>query len=116
MQAFDASIKPCRIAARKIASGRADVGHEERVSNKNAQPLYAVSHIGRRMAGHMQGSGLHVADPEGLAIREQVIELRPVCPEIFFQIEDALEYFLYSSDVLAYGQPSPQCVLDIGGR
>src|SRR5450830_1151311 len=53
-----------RIAARKVAAGGADVGHEQGVAYQDQLIVDQVGHVRRGVAGNVQGLGLQTADME----------------------------------------------------
>ena len=50
------------------------------------------------MARHRDHLRLQRADREGVAIGEQLIELRPIDREVFAQVEDRAKRFLHAAD------------------
>ena len=79
---------------------------------KAASPT--VGHVGRRVAGHVDGGGLQRANAEGLAVGEQAAELRAVQREARLQVEDALEHALHGADGAADGDDAAQLLLQVG--
>ncbi len=101
-----------RVAAREIAASRADVRHEQRIADKD-RISNLVSHVGGCMSWHMNRPAGQAADGKRRSVVEQVVELRPVEPELRFQIEEFLEHPLYTANVLAYCYLATQAALQV---
>ena len=101
-----------RVAAREIGTGRAVVGHEQRVADEH-RVLDLVGDVGRRMAGRVEHLRLELADVEALAVLEQVIEVAAVGLQIG-GVEDRPENALHILDVLADADLGAGLGLDIG--
>ncbi len=102
-QALDGFIELAGAAARKVATGSTDIGQKQGVTHKYAQPLNVIGHIGRCVAGYVQGLYLKDTDLELLLILEQRIEGCAVGLDFGLYIEDATERGLHLLDVLADG-------------
>ena len=67
------------------------------------------------MPRRMQHLGFQIADPECLAVLEQMVELLAIGMEGFLRVEDRLEDLLHVADVLADGGAAADLRLEIRG-
>lgn len=107
----DRAIHGMRVAAREVAAGSAVVGHEQGIADEGGV-ADQVGHAGRGMAGGVDGPGLDVADPERLAVVEQVVELAAVGGELRLGVEQLAEGVLHHGDVVADGQGAAELLLE----
>jgi len=73
-----------------------------------------MHHTGGRVAGRMDDKHLHIADPVGIALREQGVELRSVALKLCALVEYLAEDVLHDQDVAADADLAAQFLLDIG--
>lgn len=78
------------VAAGEVAAGSAVVGHEQGVADEGCV-ADQVSHAGRGVTRGVDSAGLDVADPEGFAVVEQVVELAAVGGEFRLGVEQLAE-------------------------
>ena len=86
-QAADRAVELARVAAGEVGARRAVVGHEEGVADEHR----VADHVGQ--VGRACGRDVHhdrsiVAEPEALAVLEQLVELRAVARELRAVVED----------------------------
>ena len=103
----DRPIELAGIAAGKIAARGAVIRHEQRVADKGGI-ADDVGHAGRCMARRVDGSCLDAAQPEGLAILEQMLELATIAGEAGLRVEQIAEGLLHLGDGRADRQPAAQ--------
>ncbi len=68
------------------------------------------------MAGRQHGERRHRADPVGVAILEQAVELAAVALELGALVEDLAEHLLHDLDVLADAELAAELPLNVGRR
>ena len=106
----DRLIELGRIAAGKVSPGRAIVRHEQRIADEHGI-AHLVNNAGRRVPRGVQHLDGQFAELEGLAIREQVIELGPGAGYVR-RIEHTREDLLDLANVRADPHPRPGAGLD----
>jgi len=111
-QALDGVVQLRGIPARKVGARRAHVGQEQGVADED-RILDLVGHVGRRVAGHVQGRDRQATDLEALAVGQQAVELAAVGQEAALEVEDAAEHLLHRADVRADGDLPAQVVADV---
>lgn len=109
------AIEGRRIAAREIGAGRSVIGHEKRVAHKSRITDH-IRDAGGRMAGCVHHTPFERTDVEYLAIREKMIELGAILPEIGLGIENLGEDPLHFRDMCADGDPAAQLLFQIRRR
>ena len=61
----------------------------------------------------MEGNAFQLADLEGLAVLEQLVELRSVAFEVGARIEELAEYLLHANDAASYSKLTAEPFLQI---
>ena len=104
-----------RVPAREIRPRGAEVGHEDRIPDKR-RITDDEGHVRGRVAGNVKRDTFQLAEAEGFAIVEQLVELRPVTLEIGPGIEQLAEHFLHANDLAPDGELAAELGLQIGRR
>jgi hypothetical protein len=110
---LDRVVERAGIAAGEIGTGRAAIGHEQRVADEG-RVAHHMGHAGRRVAGRVDREGAHAADHVGVAILEQRVELAAVALELGAFVEDLAEGVLHHGDVAADADLAAELLLDVG--
>lgn len=98
-QPFDRAIHLYGVPAGEIASGSADIRHEQRIADEDLCISNSIGDVRRRMARHVQNLHRYAADVEDLIRFEQRVELRAIQQEVGLEIVDIPKRALHDGDL-----------------
>jgi hypothetical protein len=102
----------CASPAREVRPGGARVRHEQRVADERGVADH-VGHVGRGVAWGVHDPRRDLAQPEGVAVPEQHVELAAVALELGAGVEDLAEYVLDRGDLGADRELAAELLLDV---